>query len=97
MEISDCIRRASVKIGCYGVVPYLIDMQNFIAERVVLFDERDAQVLTSRCERLQDDVTNWLQDYILKKRRNREEMRELLLSAQREILKLPYDCEVKNF
>ena len=46
---------------------------------------------------LQDDVTECFDEYLVKKRRNREDIRNILLIAQREAIKLLYDCEFKNF
>jgi hypothetical protein len=75
----------------------LADVQNFTAERLVVFDERAAERLADRFEMLQDDVVDWFEDCVVKKRRKSEEMRDLLLVAQRDLLKLLYECEFDNF
>jgi len=43
------------------------------------------------------DVAKWFEDCVVKKRGKREQMRDILLVAQRNILKLLYECEFKNF
>jgi len=75
----------------------LIRVKDFIAERMVVFDESFAAELNARFLRLQDEVSEWFEDCVVKKRRNSEEMRDILLNAQRQILKILYECEFKNF
>jgi hypothetical protein len=75
----------------------LINVQDFIAERLIVFDEKSTAAVGARFFKLQDDVAECFEGYVIKKRRDREDMRGILLVAQREVLKLLYDCEFKNF
>jgi hypothetical protein len=104
--VSDCQRnsetaRKTLSNKVTGAIAtfstHLTDVQNFIAERLIVFDEPAAEDLAGRFEALQDDVAKWFEDCVVKKRGKREQMRDILLVAQRDILKLLYECEFKNF
>jgi hypothetical protein len=75
----------------------LITVKDFIAERMMVFDEARAAKLNASFLTLQDSVSECFEDCVVKKRRSREEMRDVLLDAQRQVLKLLYECEFKNF
>lgn len=75
----------------------LIEVQDFIAERLIVFDETSTAAVVSRFMTLQDEVSECFEEYVVKQRRGREDMRNILLAAQREVFKLLYDCEFKNF
>jgi hypothetical protein len=104
--VSDCQRSSEggrktlsnkVTAAILAFSTQLTDVQNFVAERLIIFDERAAQDSAARFEALQDDVAKWFEDCVVKRRGKSEQMRDILLVAQREILKLLYECEFKNF
>jgi hypothetical protein len=75
----------------------LIQVKDFVTERLIVFDEAVAGSVNASFEGLQDDVSEFFQDCVVKKRRNTEEMGDILLGAQRQLIKLLYECEFKNF
>jgi hypothetical protein len=75
----------------------LIETQNFTTERLTIFDERAASSLVVRFEALQDDIAKWFEECVVKKRHNRAQLHDILLQAQREVMKILYECEFKNF
>lgn len=75
----------------------LIQAKDFITERMFVFDEPVTGAVNDRFLGLQDNVSEWFEDCVVKKRREREEMRDILLKAQRHLIKLLYECEFKNF
>jgi hypothetical protein len=75
----------------------LIQVKDLVTERMIVFDEAVAGAVNARFEKLQDDVSEFFQDCVVKKRREREEMRDILLEAQRHLIRSLYECEFKNF
>jgi hypothetical protein len=104
--VSDCQRGSlagrktlsnEVTLAIAAFSAELIVVQNLIVERLIIFDEAAAAGMAARFEALQDDVAEWFENCVVKKRGRAEEMRDVLLVAQREILKLLYECEFDNF
>jgi len=75
----------------------LIPVKDFVTERLIIFDVKDAGKFEARMLQLQDDISNWFEESVVKKRNNAGEVQDLLLVAQREILRLLYESEFKSF
>ena len=75
----------------------LIQVKDFVARRLVVFDEADTSKFQSRMLQLQDDISEWFEKFAVKGRGNPEVIHGILLSAQREIVRLLYESEFANF
>lgn len=88
---------SKVTAAIAGFSEELIPVKDFVTERLIIFDEKDAAKFEARMLQLQDDVSNWFSEFALKKRSNPREVQDILLITQREILRLLYESEFTSF
>jgi hypothetical protein len=75
----------------------LFALQDKITERTAIFDERITSEVQGDFEAVQDEITGWFNDASLHKRRELDELPQLLKSGQRTIVKRLYRGEFRDF
>jgi hypothetical protein len=75
----------------------LFTLQDVVVERTIIFDEKTTEEIREDFQQTQDDVTVWFSDVVLHKRRNFEELEQLLRAGQRRIIRRLYQGDFRNF
>lgn len=88
-------RTCTISLSDFSAALYkLLDK---ISERTLIFDEKITSLVVREVDDLEDSVTGWFNDIALFKRRNVEELAGLMKSSQRNIVKLLYKGEFRDF
>jgi hypothetical protein len=75
----------------------LFALQDTIAERTLIFDEKTTNDVRDDFQSTQDDVTDWFNDIILHKQRHLEEIEQIMRSRQRQLIKRLYKGDLRDF
>lgn len=88
-------RSCSVSISNFSTGLYLL--LDKVTERTLIFDEKISRQINDDFEDIEDAVTGWFGDITLHKRRNVEEVAQLLQQGQRTVIKRLYKGEFRDF
>jgi hypothetical protein len=88
-------RKCSIALADFAT--NLFGLQDLIAERTLIFDEKITNEIKDDFQGTQDDVTDWFSDVILHKQRHFEEIEQILRLRQRQLIKRLYRGEFRDF
>ncbi len=75
----------------------LFDLQDIITARTAVFDQAATNKIQTRFEDLQDAVSTWFDEVGMHKRRNPEELANIVMDGQRSIVKHIFEGRIDDF